>query len=713
MPRCDIPMLAPSDFLVLHGPLTEEAQLLLPIPAEAALYISDEEGILRPLLNPETEQETPVIRYPDREQPRIIGDHLVIPLPLEQMDRMALVIRAADPFLLKKLSPSWQKKFQEQLLPAWTRLRPIYIDPATDLYNQRAATAFLQESGPPAGFFFLLHTVFYKSSAANALQKLRELADIFQFFNIGPCFSFGYGVFGLFLQSTSREQALKTAHFLQRQLKRERMHKVQIAFVSTSSSQTSRPDPILERCWQALSIAEKRGPFSIYDRKRFSQKNRILFQLTSPELIRTMQADWRGQNRFTLAALSFSREVEDPQALRHIFKQDHLYLHHEDDPAAFLLLPQTGAEESTRALEEVRQKIQACYGPDVVAIGAASWPCLDFSKNDMPSLCLKALLHGSFLGPGSMVVLDHLSLNISGDACFEDGDYKAAIREYRRGLRLQAGEVNLLNSLGVALVECGQKRLAAQCFQDVLQQEPENYMALINLGHVRQAQGAQSDALHCFERAWQALDSKTEGSPSGQELFFPLARLYMEISAYDKAIGALERWHDRSENNRDFQLFRLMGQCYLELEEPQKAIRACQRSLHIFPRDSIALSILGLLYVEQGEGSEIGLDLCIKALELNRFNPDLWCNLGQAQRCMGKYNDALASIKQCLHVHPQHKEGKIQLALLCQLMNRKTEARRRLRKAAAEQKLSRRQTNLLHNALAALDAARQKPEERT
>ena len=112
----------------------------------------------------------------------------------------------------------------------------------------------------------------------------------------------------------------------------------------------------------------------------------------------------------------------------------------------------------------IQNKYQQWCGSDqTVALGVASWPCLDFAKSDIPGNCLKALLHSSFLGPGSMVVFDHLSFNVSGDFFFEEGDYRAAIREYQRGLRLQPFDLNLINSLGVTLVECGQERQAATC----------------------------------------------------------------------------------------------------------------------------------------------------------------------------------------------------------------------------------------------------------
>jgi len=345
-----------------------------------------------------------------------------------------------------------------------------------------------------------------------------------------------------------------------------------------------------------------------------------------------------------------------------------------------LLFSDQPQERIVATIESVVAEGRKRFGAEPFYAGVAFWPCLDFAKGDVVNNCLKAQRHAAYFGPGSLVVFDHISLNISGDYFFDEGDYRAALREYRRGLRLRPGDVNLINSLGVTLVECSQLRAAANCFQDALKQEPDNYMALVNLGRVRQTLGQQEGALECFEHAFT---THYEDESAGQELFLPLARLYADFGHFGKAINVLEQWATRPGSDQEFLLFRLLGLCAMENGQPEKAINACQKALRLFPQDNIALSVLGLLYVEQGEGSELGLSLCNKALALDNFNPDHWYRLGRAYRHVGQFAEALDACRHCLQLQRTHTASMVQLGIIYKAMGRVKLAKKFFLRAAS------------------------------
>jgi tetratricopeptide (TPR) repeat protein len=148
---------------------------------------------------------------------------------------------------------------------------------------------------------------------------------------------------------------------------------------------------------------------------------------------------------------------------------------------------------------------------------------------------------------------------------------------------------------------------------------------------------------------------------TGQELYLSLGRLYNELGRHGQAVSVLEQWQDLPGSEKEYLLFRLLGQGYWETGRPEKAIVACQRALQLFPRDSISLSILGVLYVEQGEGRDVGLSLCNKALVLDPFNEDHWCRLGRALLHIGNHFDALDAVKQGLRIRRNHVEGHLLL----------------------------------------------------
>lgn len=679
-------MLSLSDFHILHGPLAEEVKRLLPLPATVRFAAFAPDGSLHPLPTRMTSpgNATPTEAHVSCD-PRMVDDRLVLPLILPSGEQVAVEISDVDPALLRKMSSGWLREMRTTLLQELELVHWGYIEPEAELYNRRAVMAFLQEppgSGPV--FLLLLNTVFYRRTAAGNLQKLREIADLLQALTQAHCFSFGYGVFGVLLPVESREQAMKTAHYLQHQLKREGLSKVQIGMAQVTGSDSQSAPKGFDTFWRSLAIAEKRGPFGLCDIDTIDERLPHPFQLTRTMLLARLKERWRGLSRFSLVMISRRPAAGQPTVSADfaaaLSEENGLYLGEEDN-LALILLPEIDPSVVEQQAASIRQKYQErCNDDPVAAMGVASWPCLDFAKSEIPGNCLKALLHSSYLGPGTTVVFDHVSLNVSGDFFFEEGDYRAAIREYRRGLRLQPGDLNLINSLGVALVEYGQERQAAACFQEVLAQEPANYMALVNLGHVQQTLGQRGAALASFEQAYRVLD---QANTAPQELLLPLGKLYAECGDHPKALAVFEHWRSCPGSEQEFLLYRLLGQSYLENGQPAEAIKACQRALQLFPQDSISLSTLGLLYVEQGEGEDVGLVLCRKALTLDNFNPDHWCRLGRALLHAGDHAAAEAAVRHCLQLRRGHVEGLLLLGRISLLGKKRKRAARCFMQAMA------------------------------
>lgn len=661
-------MLSIDDFSLLRRPLQEEVERLLPLPVSVDFALTDTDGTLTPLPFPVNRLSLPT-GTPTLEdvKPRMVEGKRIWPMRLPSGEQVIVVLVGRDPMLLRKISADWLLELREELLAGLERVRLSYVDPETGLYNRRAAMTALNRSGEDrGGYFILLNAVFPRRTAAGNLQKIRETADLLLALSRGYCFSFSYGVFGLLLPEQERNQMLKTAHSLQQQLKREGMSKVQVGLGRLRALNCGDGPAILDRYWRALSMAEKRGPFGLCDIDAVEERQPHPFQLHETIFLKRLQKAWRGLGRFTLLLLQTREDATDSGTFANILNNSlppgavHIG---RDRQGVLLLLPEHDAVSLAPVLNGLDRRFGELCGEGTVAMGVASWPCVDFGKRDIPGNCLKALLHASFIGPGETVIFDHLTLNISGDFYFEEGEYRDAIREYRRGLQLSPGDVNLLNSLGVALVECEQIRKAAVCFQEVLRKEPENYMALVNLGHVLQTLGQKIPALACYRKA---LDQLSVDQPGNADLFFPLARLQIECAEYAQALEVLARWQGSPGSDREFLLFRLLALANLASGNPEEAIRASERAVRLFPQDSISLSILGLLYVEQGEGDAVGLALCRKALDLDNFNPDHWYRLGRALFHIGDLAAAQAALIRGLRM-PQQRQRADGLLLLARV----------------------------------------------
>ncbi len=666
-------MLTLDDFFLFYKPFSEALAAQLPLPATIDFYALSTDGVMQPLDEHLTGDRAAVPKeIHELDQPWVDGGQLVFPFPLDSGEMAAAVVGEIDLSFLRKMSGSWLKQIQELLLERYELIRLSALDPETELYNRRALQCFLEDMHEDhTGFLFFINTVFPRKTATANLQKLKETADLLAALGCGQYFSFGYGVFALYLPFPKRKLALKTARHLQRQLRREGMSKVQIGFARISGAAEGGGLRQLDRCWRALELAEKRSPFGLCDIDTLEARHSLPFLFDDADLFAQGKQQWSRLRRFTLGLVTFQQVSDEVISSWVGLHQEaigenggRVWAHGQNVLLLFPDLPQKSIVATMEALVDEGRKR---FGAEPFHAGVASWPCLDFTKGDVVSNCLKAQRHAAFFGPGSMVVFDHISLNISGDYYFDEGDYRKALREYRRGLRLQPGDVNLINSLGVTLVECSQLRAAANCFQDALKQEPDNYMALVNLGRVRQTLGQPEGALECFEHAFSV---HSQGESAGQELFLPLAQLYADFGRFAKAIEVLEQWATRPGSDQEFLLFRLLGLCAMENGQPEKAVDACQKALRLFPQDNIALSVLGVLYVEQGEGSELGLSLCTKALALDNFNPDHWYRLGRAHTHVDQFAQALDACKHCLQLQRNHVAGMIQLSKIYKALGR-------------------------------------------
>ena len=674
-------MVTLEDLHVLRAPLIREVQRYLPVPGNVHFLCGEgqsEEAFQTALPSfgeveapPSSVEQGTGVPLPEKGQ-------WIASLPLISGVSAAVVLCDVDPLLMEKISPEWLRQMRTTLPERFEAIRLGYVDPESGLYNRRAAEKFLQSGEESVtGIFFLVNTMFPRRSARGNLQRLKEIADLLPVLTRGSCFSFGYGVFGVFLESDNKDVVLQRGRYLQHRLKREGIRKVQMGFVPLTGSETKSSPGILDRCWQALAEAEKKGPFGVHDADDDETRRLISFHLSHPDLFAVLKKQWRGVTHFTLAIFSGPSEV-----IADIFtveRRDKAVVNTVATCCAgsknrgLLFFAETPRATVQQCIDEVHAMCRDKCGDSEIAIGIASWPCLDFAKQDVPDNCLKALAHGSLLSPGSVVAFDHLSLNVSGDLFFEEGDYRSAIREYRRGLLLEPGDINLLNSLGVALAEASQGRQAVECFLEVLRTDPDNYMALVNLGYVHQARRNKEAALVCFERAYALMPRE---KTTGQELFLSLSKLYNELGQYERAVALLEQWQGLPGSEKEYLLYRLLGQGYWEIDRPEEAIVACQRALQLFPRDSVSLSILGVLYVEQGEGHEVGLALCNRALVQDPFHPDHWCRLGRALLSIGNYGEAFDAIKQGLRIKRNHVESHLLLGVFFLAQQRYAQARK-------------------------------------
>jgi len=663
--------LTATDCLLLAPVFEQELCRLFPLPVAVTLHME------RELQSPLVPQKIPLALQQNisatiaTASPRYDAGVLYVPLLPADGHPAVFTLSGADPALLKKFSSSWLLKFQETVLQHMILIRKIYLDPETGLYNQRALKFFLHNSSEVESRYslYIVSTFFIRRSTHAGFLKIQYLAGFFSAISQGVLFFLGQGVFALLTTGNKRDKRLALAHYLQRRLKREGLQRVHVAFTAFQKGNGQ----IYDEIFQALAVAERRGPFGLCDADTLKNTESLPFSLPENRILRRLQQLWRGINRFCLVLFQEDTSDESPES----FDVFLISLLQEQERAVvvspymvFVFIPNGSVTLVENRVQELARDLKA-GSQGTIAAGGCCFPCLQYTKTAMIRNCRKAIMHGAFYGPGSVVFFDSLSLNVSGDWYFDEGDFRQAVQEYSQGLKLQPGESNLLNSLGVAQMEMNRTHQAVASFTKVLEKDKDNYMALVNLGYAYQMQGRDEPALEYFAKAFAV---QYHSGMTGTDIYQQLSRLYCRTGQYEKALPVLELWQKDQEGEEEFMLYRLLGQAYAETGQSMKAMKSLQRALQLYPHDLISMSILGLLYIEQGEGADAGIPLLEKALAIDDTQADSWYRLARAYTQLHKMQEALDGVRRCLQLKRRHVRATFLLGKILSISGKKKSA---------------------------------------
>ena len=273
---------------------------------------------------------------------------------------------------------------------------------------------------------------------------------------------------------------------------------------------------------------------------------------------------------------------------------------------------------------------------ETVSIGMASFPTINFSKNQLIDNARKALDHAAFLGPDSTVLFDSVSLNISGDTLYQKGDIHGAIKEFNAGLMLDPSNVNVHNSLGVCYGVLGNYEKALEEFEEAIRLDPEEAMALYNAGLVNMLTDNLHNALEYFFDA-----DKKESNIF--DVAFQIGRLYSKMGKPEQAKTSLEKAVRL--NPESGLALRYLGECCAAMNLIDEAVSAYKKVIRKNPNDAESLSALGYLFDLQGENPEITTIFCQQSVDVSPENGLFRYRLGNLYLKRNQLEDALAQFQ--------------------------------------------------------------------
>lgn len=620
-----------------------------------------------------------------KEAVMVGADSLLLPFTMDH-DRLVVAhVSGLDPLVTKRAARDWLAETQLAAFRDFLYLKQARTDAETGLFNSANLFCLLDILSD----YHLLHLVLVElpprnRSPRDAFQNARKAAFALQGFTTGGLVHhLGQCVFAILLQNPEKEEYVaRFGSSLVSSLKREGFHRVHIGSsrgtdaVRTETARREARDRLLAEAWAALQTAGRRGPFGFCDYSVLAHPEKHPLCPFKESLARKIRRKYRETQQFCLVELrkeGYSAGKLAGLLGEHIDKT----LIFSTENSVVVFLEGYSRDEACRRVDELLQAVDGETGRGLqISAGIGHFPYADFQKNEILANCRKALLHAAFFGAGAIVPFDAISLNISGDIYYGDGDLPSAVREYRRGLICEAGNVNLLNSLGVAYAMLDRHALARESFKKALAVEPNNFMSLYNLGLGEVLRGGVQRAVQCFEQAI-LVHCEEDGPEVKKDLQLQLAKLYCRLGLFTEAHALLLEWHAACNDRHSAgPALRYLGESCFGLGRNSEAKVWLQMALRFNEFDPDALGLLGQVYLEEGEGNEIALTLCEKSVELNPSDTDLRLRLAKVQISCGLLPQARLNLAKCLGTRRIQAEAQFCIGRIYQIMGRKTQAKR-------------------------------------
>ncbi|MBF0376114.1 MAG: tetratricopeptide repeat protein [Desulfamplus sp.] len=310
-------------------------------------------------------------------------------------------------------------------------------------------------------------------------------------------------------------------------------------------------------------------------------------------------------------------------------------------------------------------------------VGAAVSPFMDFHPSTIVCNAVKALDHAAFFAPNSLIFFDDITQNIYGDRLYQLGKLEDAAKEYEQGLKIKGDNLNILNSLGVCYSLMNRLDLAREQFEkaitkcneleyeykesehglpkievdsnepsktndnDPLKTDDNYFMFLYNAALTCNLMGDIENGIAYINKATAINKGFFEAELTAGILFFKVSIKNGELKNKQMADQALIHINNAVKLNPESAIaHRLLGELYLETNQPSKAVNEYKLALKINPYDASSMSGLARSFEIQNKNLDIALNLAIHSLEIAPDNPYFRTRLAKIYLKKGKYDFA-------------------------------------------------------------------------
>jgi diguanylate cyclase (GGDEF)-like protein len=370
------------------------------------------------------------------------------------------------------------------------------------------------------------------------------------------------------------------------------------------------------------------GLFSLRDFLQFWSRRRQECERFSLLLLRMKPRD---RERTGGRALNFEKSVQEVSTL---VARDHPQSvggRYSTNRLIFFLPGTSGADLRAGAAPFFREALERSRVD--LAMGIAEYPFLHFARADILDNCRKALDHALLLPPPCMALFDSVSLAVSGDVSFTQGDLYSAMEEYKHALLADEDNHLARNSLGICYARLARFGEARVQFAEILRRDPLHFMAQYNTGCTCLRLGEVHEARRSFQRCLEL----TPGHP------YSLLRLGMILERENDLAGAEECYRQASRTPEGARLaHKHLAQVAFKDGREEAAREELHRAILVNPRDAQSLHLLARIYLDRGDDPQIGESLARQSAGLKPGNPAYWAELVRALELQGRTEEAKA-----------------------------------------------------------------------
>jgi len=266
-----------------------------------------------------------------------------------------------------------------------------------------------------------------------------------------------------------------------------------------------------------------------------------------------------------------------------------------------------------------------------VAVGAARFPFLGFTRADIPENCRKALEHALLLPDPKVAVFDSISLNLSADRRFMDGDVYGAIEEFKLALVDDPDNLLARNSLGICYAQLGRFEDARREFETVITADPKDVLALYNLGWAHHRLGDLKAARKAYRRCLDA-------EPGHIYSLMRLGSIEENAAKFDKATELYKKAAEQPGGER--MVLRPLARVAYKQKDIEQTREYLHLALNADHNDHQAMHMLARIYLDQGEDPQIAEVLARQSAALAPGRNAYWETLVEALEAQGKAEEA-------------------------------------------------------------------------